>query len=471
VSSYISCVDSAIPLVVEFPQADAGFPAGMIAVRAADVICPGGAAMALLVAGSPVASGEPLVFTHPVLMAPAVVRRSGAVQAGGWLPDHVRLGLLEEQLGEGVIETVIEAAVRAGRLARPVRRQLMSLELTCRFTVAMTLSPESDYRETMARLAGHLAGVPWARRWHVPVGKVFTGWRRLLGWQVMEQLFWRAAGPVAGPAAPHGQAALWCGRELCAIDGFQIGLPATGASRKEFGSSGTSDGGGPFPQARAVLVTARAGRATLGAAMDACSAGEQTLIARLVAGHPENFRDRVFVVDRNFLGYELATAILDAGGHLVMRIKQGISLPAVPGGWLSDGSRMSYLNAPGGRAAGRLPVRVVEHNVTVPGPGGETVSELYCLASTLLDHQRFPAEAIREACPQRWSASETTIGENKTTVTGAGPATGPALRSGEPDLVRQAIWALPMSMPHTRSRYSGSSVTSSTRPSPFSWTC
>lgn len=421
-----------------------GLPAGMIAVRAADVICPGGAAgavTALLVTGSLVASGEPVVFTHPVTMAPAVVRRSGAVQAGGWLPDHVRLGLLEAQLGHGVIEAVIEGAVRAGRLARPARRRLMSLELACRFTVAMALSPECDYRETMARLAGHLAGVPWARRWHVPTSKVFTSWRRLLGWQVMEELFWQAAGSIAGPATPRGQAALWCGLELCAIDGFQIDLPATGANREEFGSSGASDGSGPFPQARAVLVTARAARAVLGAAMDACSVGEQTLIARLVAGHPGLFAGRVFVVDRNFLGHKLATAILDAGGHLVMRVKQGISLPAVPGGWLSDGSRMSYLNAPSGRAADRLPVRVVEHNVTVPGPGGDTVSELYCLATTLLDHQQFPAEQVREAYPQRWSASETTIGENKTTVTGAGPPTGPALRSEEPDLIRQEFWA------------------------------
>jgi hypothetical protein len=433
-----------MPSAEEFPQADAAFPAGMIAVRAAGVVCPGGAGgaeTALLVAESPVAPGEPLVFTHPVTVAPAVIRRSGAVQAGGWLPGHVRLGLLESQLGHGVIEAVIEGAVRAGRLARPVRRRLMSLELTCRFTVAMTLSPECSYRETMARLAGHLLDVPWARRWHVPVTKVFTGWRRLLGWQVMEQLFWQAAGPVVDPATPQGQAALWCGRELCAIDGFQIDLPATGANREEFGSSGTSDGSGPFPQARAVLVTARAGRAMLGAALDACSAGEQTLVARLVAGHPGLFAGRVFVVDRNFLGHELATAILDAGGHLVMRVKQGITLPAVPGGWLSDGSRMSYLNARSRRAADRLPVRVVEHNVTVPGPGGGTVSELYCLATTLLDHQQFPAEQVREAYPQRWSASETTIGENKTTVTGAGPSTGPALRSGEPDLVRQEFWA------------------------------
>src|SRR6266704_5291950 len=241
----MSCVDSAMPPVVEFPQADAGFPAGMIAVRAADVICPGGAATALLVAGSPVASGEPLVFTHRVLMAPAVVRRSGAVQAGGWLPDHVRLGLLEEQLGEGVIETVIQAAVRAGRLARPVRRRLMSLELACRFTVAMTLSPECGHRETMARLAGHLLDVPWARRWHVPTAKVFTGWRRRLGWQVMEEVFWRVA--ARSRARPHHAGRRRCGaawscarstgsRSTClppAPTGKSSGLraPATAAAR------------------------------------------------------------------------------------------------------------------------------------------------------------------------------------------------------------------------------------------------
>ena len=275
-----------------------GLPAGMIAVWAAGVICPGGAVTALLAAGSAVTTGELLVFAHPVTTAPAVVRRGGAVQAGGWLPDHVRLGLLEAHLGDGVIESVIEGAVRAGRLARPVRRRLMSLELTCRFTVAMTLSPECDYRETMTRLAGHLLDVPWARRWHVPTSKVFTSWRRLLGWQVMEDLFWLGAGPVTDPAALDGLAALWCGLELCAIDGFQIDLPDTAANREEFGSSGASDGSGPFPQARAVLVTARAARAMLGAAMDACSVGEQTLIARLVAGHPELFAGRVFVAGR-----------------------------------------------------------------------------------------------------------------------------------------------------------------------------
>ena len=58
----------------------AGLPAGMIAVRAADVACPGGAAGpgALVASSVPVASGEMLVFTCPVTVAPGAVTPSGA---------------------------------------------------------------------------------------------------------------------------------------------------------------------------------------------------------------------------------------------------------------------------------------------------------------------------------------------------------------------------------------------------------
>lgn len=346
----------------------------------------------------------------------------------------MRLGLLEQYLGDGVIEKVIARGVEAGRLHRPQRRRVMSLELTCRFTLAMVLLPDTDHAETMARLVGHLSRVPWARHWRVPTSKVVTLWRRRLGEAVMQELFLHAAGSLIDPAG-----ARWCGMELCAIDGFQVQVPDTAANREAFGSSGTSDDSAPFPQLRVVLVTARAVRAVLGAAIDGSGVGEQTLIARLVAEHPEIFAGRVFLVDRNFLGHELCTAILDAGGHLVMRVKKGIALPTVAGGWLEDGSRMSYLNAPSRKVCDRLPVRVVEHNLTIPA--SQDVSELYCLASTLTDHERFPAEQIREAYPQRWSASETTIGENKTTMTGAGPSTGPILRSGEPALVREELWA------------------------------
>ena len=71
------------------------------------------------------------------------------------------------------------------------------------------------------------------------------------------------------------------------------------------------------------VITARAGRAMLGAAADATDAGEQSLVARLVRDHPGLFSGRVFLMDRNFLGYHLITAILDAGGHLIMRVRAG----------------------------------------------------------------------------------------------------------------------------------------------------
>ena len=64
------------------------------------------------------------------------------------------------------------------------------------------------------------------------------------------------------------------------------------------------------------------------------------------------------------------------------------------------------------------------------------------MITTLLDHQAAPADAVREAYLTRWSASETTFGEDKTTIAGAGNRTsGPVLRSGSPRLVIQEAWA------------------------------
>ncbi len=117
------------------------------------------------------------------------------------------------------------------------------------------------------------------------------------------------------------------------------------------------------------------------------------------------------------------------------------SLPLEPGGgWLPDGSRLTWLNAPSGKKEDRLPVRAAEHNVTLPC-GGE-VSETCTVITTLLDHQAAPADAVRETYLTRWSAAETTFGEDKATITGAGNRTsGPVLRSGSPRLVISEAWA------------------------------
>ena len=122
------------------------------------------------------------------------------------------------------------------------------------------------------------------------------------------------------------------------------------------------------------------------------------------------------------------------GAHLVARAKDGLKLPVVQR--FGDGDYLSYLRSPDRRS--RQTVRVIEYDVTQPDG---TVSEAFCLVSTLLDPDRHPAADIRDLYPQRWSAAETTIGENKSTITQAGPSCGPILRSTQPDLVRQEFWA------------------------------
>jgi Insertion element 4 transposase N-terminal len=382
------------------------------------------------------------MFCRPVVMAPAVIGRDGSVLAGGWLPDFARLGELERHLGDGVIEAIVDAALEAGRLRKRERRRIMSYPLVIRLMLAMSLMPDSSYGEALARVAGLLADVPFALEWHVPTSKVVTEWRLLIPADVTETLFWRAAGPLIGDDEPS--AVTLAGMTVLAADGMLVNLAGTPANRAMFGSTGSADGSAPFPQLRVVALTARAGRALLGAILGSGAAGEQTLLKRLARRRPDLFAGRVTCFDRNFPGHELITAILDAGGHVVARVSATLALPLAPGGgWLPDGSRLTWLNAPSGKKEDRLPVRVTEHNAIMPAEdGSEQVSETCTVITTLLDHRAAPADQVREAYLTRWSASETTFGEDKTTITGAGNRTsGPVLRSGSPRLVISEAWA------------------------------
>jgi hypothetical protein len=384
------------------------------------------------------------LFCRPVVTAPAFVKRDGTVLADAWPPDLIRLGELEAHLGDGVIEETVSAALAAGRLPRRLRRRIMSYPLVIRLMIAMTLMPDASYCAALSRLAGLLADIAFTRGWHVPTERVVTDWRLPVPPSLMEDLFWQAAGPLVSDDEPS--AFMLAEMPVAGADGMLVNLADTPVNRAFFGTTGSADGSSPFPQLRVVAVIARAGRAMLGAILGRASAGEQTLLTRLVRRRPELFAGLVVCFDRNFPGHDLITAIVDAGGHVVARVKAGIALPFADGpgrGWLPDGSRMTWLNAPSGRKADRLPVRAAEHNAVFPsGNGEEEVSETCTVITTLLDHGQAPADQVRDAYMTRWSAAETTFGEDKATIAGAGNRTsGPVLRSGCPRLVIQEAWA------------------------------
>ena len=122
-------------------------PAGMVAVRPAALRRPGVGGSSALVAGA-VRAGEDLVFCHQVAVAPAVVCRGGDVQAGGWLPGHVTLGVLEACLPVGEIEELVEDFG-----CRERRQRLLSAAMAVRVLIAAALIPDGDTTEVMHRVA------------------------------------------------------------------------------------------------------------------------------------------------------------------------------------------------------------------------------------------------------------------------------------------------------------------------------
>jgi hypothetical protein len=119
---------------------------------------------------------------------------------------------------------------------------------------------------------------------------------------------------------------------------------------------------------------------------------------------------------------------------VLIRVRDGIALRRT-GDFRPDGSYLAAIS--GGGAT--LTVRVIEYHVTV---ADRDAPELFCLITDLHDHVTYPAETLARAYHWRWTGSETLLKEAKSAITGAGPSTGPMLRSASPALAAQehAAW-------------------------------
>ena len=441
--------------------------AGVIAVRVADLAPPPRRGLgrdgrtALVAAGAGrIRSGDLVVWLKPVAVAPAVVRRDGRVQAAGHPADHARLGVAEERLDElcgipGVIDQVARSAVLGGRVKGAARRA-MSPALAIRFTVLMTLIPDADYPAVMEALLGDLVLVPWQRPCRVPTAAVACTWREALGPAPLERLRDLALAGVDGEHRSHDYRAVTAGDlEIGSIDGSLIRVPDSPANRGAFGSAGTADDSSPFPQLRELRISAASTRATFGVTTGPAGAGggrdkgeaEQVLLDKALKDYRYLFTPwRLWVMDRNFPGVARIKAMLAAGTHVLIRVRDGITLRRA-GDFLPDGSYLAQISGSGIT----LTVRVIEYTITV---AGRDAPELFCLVTDLHDHAAYPASQLAQAYHWRWIGSETCLKEAKSAISGAGPSTGPMLRSGSPPLVAQehAAWVIAVELAHALAR-------------------
>jgi Insertion element 4 transposase N-terminal len=437
---------------------DGGVPgAGLtVAFRLADVVSPlrGGRPLgdgdrsALVIGGTArIRAGDVMVFCKVVAVAQARVRRDGRVQAQGSPAEHATLGPAEEwldrQAGPGTIDGIAGRAALRERYVKGERKRLLTRAFMIRVIVLMTLMPDADVREALIALAGDLALVPWARAWVPASARACGDWRNALGPEPLEELRdivlraswaehedrdWRAV--IIGRMRPL---------KTGALDGTLIRVPDTPANRAAFGSVGTGDDSSPFPQLRALPLNDVSTRALLGmphgpAGTDKAAA-EQKLLDTAMRDYPHLFAmDRLWLMDRNFPG-AARIARLMARTHVLIRLKSDIPLNRITK-ILADGSYLAELSGDGVTVT----VRVIEYFADVEG---QDVPEMFCLITDLMDIQEHPGPELAALYKWRWDGSETGLREAKASLRGAGPGTGPMLRSGSPDLVRQelAAWA------------------------------
>jgi Insertion element 4 transposase N-terminal/Transposase DDE domain len=349
------------------------------------------------------------------------------------------LGVLTGEISPELVDEVVD---RAG--CREKRVRLLPARAVVYFVLGLCLLSGEDslgppgYRSVMRSLTHgvrHLAGLA------VPSRSALCRARQRLGSKPFELLFDLLRGPLAA-AGTAGAFAF--GLRVVAWDGTGIEVPGTPGSAAALGGGG---GHGSGPQLRLLTLVECGTHALIDAALDGFArASEQVLARRLLHALRPGM---LLLADRNFPGYQLWGLAAATGADLLWRVKGNRVLPPLE--VLPDGSFISVMATPAenlrhgqARARGRvLPapprghrVRIIEYTVTVRAAGGTTRTELFRLATTLLDGGQAPAADLAALYHQRWEA-ENGYAEIKTRLRGAGFI----LRSRSPDLACQEMRA------------------------------
>lgn len=285
------------------------------------------------------------------------------------------------------------------------------------FTLALALFQQDSYDDVAEQLVGSVPELSES----IPNKSSFTRARRRLGPRVLETLFRE----LAGPLAPVGlKSAFYRGMRLAAVDGFVLDVPDTTANRAAFGGPVKNGQPAGFPQARVVTLTECGTHAQTDAAVGGFNGGEPELAIKMA----DSAAGMLVIMDRGFPGVALWKAYTGAGAHLLIRARSSVA--ARPVEHLPDGTYLARMNLAGQKGAhpGGVLVRVIEYRVD----SGEVVR----LLTDLVDPIAYPAAELAGIYHSRWEA-ESAFRQIKTFQ--RGPAE--VLRSGDPDLVRQEVWA------------------------------
>ena len=306
-----------------------------------------------------------------------------------------------------------------------------------RVIVLMTLMPDARVGDVIAALAGDLALVPWARPWRPASARAAGDWRNALGPVPLEELRDLVLGSSWREHQDRGcPGAVTIGKSEAADGGVagRDAAPGPGHAREQGVLRHRGHGRrliGPYPCLRALPLTCCSCRALFamphGPAGTDKAAAEQCLLDEAMDRFPALFDPGwIWLMDRNYHGAPRIARMIRST-HVLIRLKSDIPLQRTSE-ILPDGSYRAELSGDGVT----VPVRVIEYYADVEG---QEVPEMFCLVTDLMDWEDYPAPELAALYRWRWDGSETALREAKAPLRGAGPGTGPMLRSCSPDLV------------------------------------
>jgi Transposase DDE domain len=205
---------------------------------------------------------------------------------------------------------------------------------------------------------------------------------------------------LRGPASAIGTAgARWAGLLVVAIDGTCLDVPDDPATRARLGKGSNQYAASGYPQICLVALVACGTRAVIDAAFGPRSRGETVHGRRLMRSLHTGM---IVLLDRGFSSNAFLEKTAGTGAAFLARLSAARKPPILR--HFDDGSFLSRI--------GQLEVRIVECEVTIATTAGRTTG-VYRLATTLLDHRRYPAFELVRLYHERWGAtrSRTSLSE------------------------------------------------------------
>lgn len=338
-----------------------------------------------------------VTFTRPITVA-----------EGQFAPGHI--GELTRQVPFELIDDILQRTRTVQH-----RLRLLPSRVGVYFVLALALFPMLGYARVWDKLTAGLS-----RAQPRPSEKALRDLRRRLGPAPLRLLFESVAGPVASPTTPG---VCYRGWRTVAFDGCSSSkapdrpavLAWLGKHRHRYGTDG-------YPMLKIMALCETGTRALIGAVFGPVGGAETAYAQQLL---PLLNTGMLLLNDRGFDSDAFLAKAAATGAQLLTRL-DGSRTPAR---WalLPDGTYLTRIHG--------VRLRIIEARITATTRRGLSNTGHYRLATTLLDHRRFPAAELVGLYHERWEIESAFYALRHTLERGL------VLRSQDPDGLAQELWA------------------------------